>query len=130
MTIDYAGLSETAQSLITNAGILVEIKRESNGSVDDITQAHTPGLKRSFSAYAAILPTGQGKVKGFDNKSLAMTSKYQRFVILSAIAEKGKVFEPEEMDQAVFEGYEWNVAGCTPVAPSGIAIVYRLGCFR
>ena len=130
MTINYDSLADTAKDLISGAGKLVEIKRYVGRTIDKVTQASTPGIIRSFRSKAVILPTGKGTIQGFDNKSLQMTSKHQRFLIVSAKAEDGKVFVPAGEDVAVFDGFEWTIAGCTPVCPGGADLIYRIGCFR
>lgn len=122
----YNEVAAQAQTLLTEFGQPVTVGRPS-ADFDPVasetsnvtaTQMILRGVTVSAKLAQRLLESS------FDNAAIKdLIAGKVRGLILSAV---GATFEPTVNDIAVFGGSNWRVLGCTPVAPGGIPVIYKL----
>lgn len=79
---------------------------------------------------AVVLPRYKGQIFGSldDSFKEALIRGKLRTVLAAA---KGAPFQPEALDIIVIDGTNWQVIGCTPLAPDGTTpIIYTIGVMQ
>jgi len=112
-------------------GFEIEILRE-NLTYDPSTQSSVPTNPQRYKTYAIALPASGGTVQAFDNRAENQQFQFIRFFKMSSIDENLEfAFQPLPGDIARFGGYEWQIMGCTPVAPTpDFPLLYNVGAGR
>lgn len=121
----YDSLASEANKLITEFGQSVTISRTTR-TIDPVSGTSTsPTETGSFKAVNP--PLSQSGIQSFDNGSIQEAqSIYQKIRILT-IAALNAPFEPAKGDIVTLGVENYTIFGCTPVAPDGTKIVYRIG---
>lgn len=122
----YQRLSATGYDLISKYGQIVKITHVDQ-SIDPVNgDQYNHAIKTGD--FKAINPPASSGISGsFDNgivSEAANIYKKIRFLIISA---HNATFEPEAGDTVEMDEEEYTIWGCTPVAPDGIKLVYRIG---
>lgn len=126
--IDYASIAAEAKTAIAEAGREVTIRRIAR-TVDRVTSAVTPVTTHNGTFTAVTLPAKKanalaGFQTGFDAAYVEKLRLGKVRRVLAAAA--GAPFAPQQGDEAEFDGVVWEVLGCTPLAPSGLDVIYQL----
>lgn len=118
----YTGLQETADRLLRAYGrsILLKITNKSsyNPSTGAIAETHT-----EHTVQVAILPNVLKLADKYQNEYAEgdVLLRTSRKFILSA---KDLTGEPTCGDILVFDGYDWNIFGISPINPAGTSLLY------
>lgn len=125
---NYLASATTALGLIKKFGQPITISRKLGGDYDPI-EGEVVGDSQEITTgefLGAVLPASKGTLEAFDIRMEdGLTVDQVRFIILAA---KDVPFRPEGTDQ--IEGLEdrnWIILGCTPLAPAGIPVIYKVG---
>jgi len=126
----YVEAAADALELLKEFGTSIPITRVSN-VVNPVTGELVP-TNTAGNLTAVVLPaksTGNQAVGGaMDNAiSEALTKGKVRFIIAAAA---NAPFAPDADDVLTFEGASWRVLGCTPLAPAGTPVIFKLGAMR
>lgn len=127
MSAFYNKMANVALRQIAKFGQTIVVVRESAPNHDPITGNVAPGDELRGNLPALVLPASKGTIEAFDNRVTAqdtLIDEKLRFVVAAA---KGAPFEPKGGDALEFGGKRWHVMGCTPVAPNGTALIFRMG---
>lgn len=123
MIDQYTEAANDALEMIREAGKSYPIKRVvtvANPVEGTVTETVTEGT-----LVAIILPASKGTIEAFDNRlAEGLRQEKLRYIIAAA---KGAAFTPDGGDVMTFEGASWSVLGCTPLAPAGIPVIFKLG---
>lgn len=122
----YDDLSSIAYDLIGEFGQVVTITRTTK-VIDPVTG--TAGSPTVTTGQFRVVnpPASKGIIESFDNRVITEASNIYvkiRFLIVSA---HDAAFEPRAGDKVTMGGVDYSAFGCTPIAPDGTAIAYRIG---
>lgn len=124
----YDDFAISALDGISEYGMSVTVKRTPIASSDPVQGTVTPDTVQTFVAKAIVLPSSNGRVLGFDDKTEGGSSVFghRKFLIMAA---EGTDFQPKTGDKIILTGDadEWTVGGSTAVSPAGVDLVYRMG---
>lgn len=126
MSALYDSLAQTASALIGEFGQVVTITRTTK-VIDPVTGTAGSPTVESGQFRVVNPPASQGIVGSFDNRVITEASNIYvkiRFLIVSA---HDAAFEPRAGDKVTMGGVDYSAFGCTPIAPDGTAIAYRIG---
>tara|TARA_R110000744_G_scaffold143559_2_gene255494 strand:- start:611 stop:1000 length:390 start_codon:yes stop_codon:yes gene_type:complete len=128
MAFDYAASAATALSLITKFGREVQILRANGRTINKVTGAPSGGSDLTGTIKAAILPASGANINDLDGKyTEELVRGNVRFVIAEAV---NVPFAPITGDRIKFDSEEWESIGVTPIAPSGTAVLYKIGIIK
>jgi len=125
----YSEMAEVADELITEFGQVITINRYAPTVVGSTGVATKGAATATSTANAIVLPASKGTVEAFDNRrdTLLLSGRKLRYL---KIASASMTFEPDPLDEAVFNSATWQVLGCTPVNPAGTPLVYGIGVVK
>lgn len=125
----YDAMAQVALTKIVQFGRDVTITRHSDTGRDPIIGTVTEIVELTGTLKALVLPASKGTVESFDNRleGATLVDGRMRFVVAAA---KGAPFEPRSLDEIEFDGAKWLVLGCTPLAPNGTPLLYKMGVKR
>lgn len=127
-TFNYAKTLATVDRLIEKFGQTLTFTRITEGGRYDPHVGESVQTEAAFSAKCVVLPTGSGTVEAFDEKrDPDLVDAKRRFLLVSPLNVSDR---PQSADHLTFEGAEWVVMGCTPLAPAGVDVLYRVGVQR
>lgn len=120
MAYDYSPLTETAAGLLLQFGQTVTLTRTIPGTYDPVTGTTTGATTATETASAAILPVGANEV-GQQMGEGNMIRQDDRKAIIEATT------VPVDNLQTLTDaaGVVWNIEVVNPVAPSGVAVIYK-----
>jgi hypothetical protein len=130
--IDYEPIIESALGAIREAGTRIPVRRVVR-TVNPVTEVTTETVTHSGELDVVVLPAKKanalaGFATGFDN---AYVEKLRAGKVRSLLgAALSAPFEPQAGDVCDFEGRAWSLLGCTPLSPSGKAIIYKMEVSR
>jgi len=128
MSFNYSASASTALNLISKFGREVQILRKSGSTINKVTGAATGGADRTGTIKAAILPASGASINDLDGKyTEELVRGNVRFVIAEAV---NAPFAPITGDRIKFDAEEWESIGVTPIAPSGTAVLYKIGIIK
>jgi hypothetical protein len=97
---------------------------------NDVTGIPTDAPTLAGEITAVVLPRYKGQIFNSldDSFKEALIRGKLRTVLAAA---KGAPFSPEALDIVVINGTNWQVVGCTPLAPDGATpIIYTMGVIQ
>ena len=126
MKFDYPGAQATAERLIAKFGELYPVIRF-NKQYDAVNGQMTVTQYGLWNVNMVTLPATSSKTTGFDNRFKEdLKTGELRYFIVSA---NGLGVELTGGDQLLFDGKVWDIAGSTPLNPTGKhEILYNVGC--
>jgi hypothetical protein len=110
----YTRAVNTASSLLTRFGQVIKIIRETDGAIDPVTGAITPGDITEYETYGVVKSIEDSLVD--DTRILAS----DRMVTMES---KVQVLQTDKLS---INGEIWNVEEIKESNPAGIAIVYHV----
>lgn len=122
--MDYAEIAADALESIAEAGQKIPLKRKTQGAYNPVLGSHAPGAEQSSEFSGVVLELNKGNSKAFSDSIIERLRKGKGRLILAATDAE---FPPEPEDLVYFDGGEWLVIGCSPLAPSGLPLLYKLG---
>jgi hypothetical protein len=123
---NYQKNADSALKSIVKAGTKLEIFRPVV-AFDDTTGIPTEGPTLRGYITAVVLPRYKGQIFGSLDDSLKEALVRGKLKTVLAAA-KGAPFAPGPLDVITINGTQWQVVGCTALAPDGVtAIIYTIG---
>lgn len=125
--IDYTSIAVSALASIAEAGTRIPISRVTT-TTDPVTGDTTSTVTQAGELDVVILPAKKanalaGFTSGFDNAYIeALRAGRVRSLLIAASSAS---FEPIQGDHVVFAGATWSLLGSTPIAPAGVALIYK-----
>ena len=123
---NYQKNADSALKTIAKAGGKLEIFRPVL-NFNDVTGVPLNDVTQRGFITAVVLPRYKGQIFGSLDDSLkeALVKGKLRTVLAAA---KGAPFEPGPLDIIKINGVDWQVIGCTPLAPDGVTnIIFTIG---
>lgn len=123
---DYAKTAANALKSIAKAGTKLAIMRPV-ATFDNITGAPTDAPTLQGYITAVVLPRYKGQIFASLDDSLkeALVRGKMKTVLAAA---NGAPFKPGPLDVVTINGTQWQVIGCTELAPDGVTpIIYTIG---
>jgi len=123
---NYSKTADSALKSIARAGTKLEIFRPV-ANFDDLTGVPTDGPTLKGYITAVVLPRYKGQIFGSLDDSLKESLVKGKLKTVLAAA-KGAPFAPGPLDVITIDGTQWQVVGCTALAPDGVTpIIYTIG---
>jgi len=73
---------------------------------------------------AVVLPASKGTIEAFDIRLEDLVKGKVKYILAAA---KDAPFTPQGLDEITIEGEVFVLKGCTPLAPDGLPIIYKIG---
>ena len=121
---NYSKAQQTALGLITKFGTDTTIA-ETSETYDPVEGATSAGTVTKQTATVVSLSASEGIAYFGDRFREELLTGSVRFFYIAAV---GLDFAPEPGQLILWEGKLWDISGTNPLSPSGIPVIYNLGC--
>lgn len=130
--IDYASIAQDALAAIKDAGRQIVFRRITK-TTDPVTGTVTATATQAGTLDVVVLPAKKanalaGFTAGFDNAYAEALRAGKVHALLGAAV--SAPFEPVAGDECEFDGHKWSLLGCTPIAPGGPSLIYKMEVSR
>lgn len=97
-------------------------------TVDKITGEFTAGVPTTGKIWCVILPATASKLRAFDITVEGGQMKQYRYILGAA---DGAPFVPDETCTIEIAGENYNILGCSPLAPDGVTnIIFKMAAVK